>query len=348
MKFFFKLFILVGFLGSSFVAYKAYDFYQVALQFKTEKLIVDVPPGSTLSRLKSELQKQNVKIDDLSFKIWSRIRAKTHALRAGEYEVTVQNKSIGEILDSLLSANPTFYRFTIKEGHSVYDFMNTVSQLKVSDREKSQFESLLKNFDLIKGLKIYPLENPMDTKRYWLEGFLFPETYTYQKYDTALEIIESILAEFKKRVLPELKGHPWAESPEGRFRILTLASIVEKESGLFEEQPQIASVFWNRLQKKMKLQSDPTTIYGLMPQFDGNLKRVHLTTPSVYNTYTLPELPVGPISNPGIRAIQAVLKPAQTPFIYFVAKGDGTHIFAIDLKSHNQNVRYYQIERRKK
>ena len=181
-----------------------------------------------------------------------------------------------------------------------------------------------------------------------LEGFLFPETYQYEKETSIESLIDSALSQFKERALPILKEHPWASTHEGLYKLVTLASIVEKESGHADEQPMIASVFWNRIEKKMRLQSDPTTIYALFPNFDGNLRRVHLNEKTDYNTYQIPSLPLGPIANPGLSAIQAVLNPESSDYLYFVSKGDGYHIFSKDYETHRQRVVQYQIKGRKK
>ena len=151
-----------------------------------------------------------------------------------------------------------------------------------------------------------------------------------------------MLEEGEKRWIPE-----FTERADllrmSRHEVLTFASIVEKESGNTSEQPLVSSVFHNRLQQGMRLQSDPTVIYGV-PNFDGNLTKAHLETVTPYNTYTNPGLPPGPIANPGESAIRATLFPAQTNFLFFVADGKGGHVFSTTLAEHNEAVRRYQIE----
>jgi UPF0755 protein len=345
MKTIFKLFI-VGILGASvYFAYQGYEFAVVPRSFTQASINIDIPPGSSFGSLRSKLMQEGVPVDPLLFRVWRRLKTQNRALKAGEYTVE-SGQSTYAILEKIMTASPKLYSFTIKEGENVYDFLKTVETLNLADTEKSKFPALLKDPSFLKNVGIYP--SSTDADRYWLEGFLFPETYTYQKYDSAEKIVNHILTEFKSRIVPLLKGHSWTENPEGKFKVLTLAAMVEKESGLFDEQPLIASVFWNRVAKRMRFQSDPTTIYGLLPNFDGNLKRVHLTTPSPYNTYTLDFLPRGPIANPGAKAVEAVLKPATSDYLYFVARGDGTHVFSRDLKTHNYYVREYQILRRGK
>jgi len=139
-----------------------------------------------------------------------------------------------------------------------------------------------------------------------------------------------------------------ADDPERPARILTLASIIEKETGVPSERRRIAGVFYNRLRLGMRLQTDPTVIYGVIDSgepWDGNLTRAHLRTPTPYNTYTNAGLPPAPICNPGRAAVQAALDPEDTPFLYFVSRGDGSHEFSRNLDDHNRAVRRYQLGR---
>ena len=345
MKSILKLFFWLTFFAVGFAGWKSWDFFFTQPPSKSDSWTVDIAPGATLNTLRGQLESQGHKVDLWVFKIWARFASKKFTLKAGEYEVP-SGLTAFQTLNHILTASPKMYQFTVKEGFSVWDILPILKNLQINENEKAKFEELLKNKNILEAQGFRSSADSGSSDRFWLEGFLFPETYTYQKYDSAEKIIGAMTSEFLKRIAPILKDHPWAETPEGRYNLIVLASIVEKESGLFEEQPLVASVFWNRIQKKMRLQSDPTTIYGLMPNFDGNLKRIHLTTPSQFNTYTLPFLPVGPISNPGLKAVEAVLKPETSQYIYFVAKGDGTHVFSKDLKTHNSYVRDYQILRK--
>jgi UPF0755 protein len=172
------------------------------------------------------------------------------------------------------------------------------------------------------------------------EGYLFPDTYFFSRPIAGKEILRRLILEGRKKWSPE-----WELARQNKqfslHQILTLASIIEKESGNFNEQPLIASVFYNRLSRGMRLQSDPTVIYGI-PNFNGNLTRFDLTNPSPYNTYVINGLPPGPIANPGTSAIKAALFPQTTLYLYFVADGTGKHIFSKTLAEHNQAVNFYQ------
>jgi len=174
-----------------------------------------------------------------------------------------------------------------------------------------------------------------------LEGYLFPDTYFFPRNTEIERIIQTLLDRFNAVYSPE-----WTDRSRRvgltRHEVVTLASIIEKETGVAEERARISSVFHNRLKKGMRLQSDPTVIYGIK-NFNGNITREHLNTPTPYNTYQIGGLPPGPIASPGRAALWAVLFPEETDFLYFVARGDGTHQFSKSLAEHNQAVRRYQL-----
>ena len=175
------------------------------------------------------------------------------------------------------------------------------------------------------------------------EGFLFPDTYYFAKTDAAMKMIETMVARFKEAIAPEDERN----AKELGFNLLqwvTLASMIEKESSIPDEHPLISSVFHNRLKKKMRLQSDPTVIYGL-PHFNGNLTKRNLETPTPYNTYTHAGLPPGPIANPSASAIHAAVNPPKTDYLYFVADQQGRHIFSKTYADHLKAVAVFQLHR---
>ena len=178
------------------------------------------------------------------------------------------------------------------------------------------------------------------------EGFLFPETYKFTRKpgNDARQVVEAMLRQFAKKAQEAWPKGP----PQGRelFEAVTLASIVEKETGRPEERPRVAGVFVNRLARKMLLQTDPTIIYGLGERFDGNIRRTHLDDPrNPYNTYQHPGLPPGPICNPGLESLKAVAASEKHDFLYFVSKNDGSHQFSRTLDEHNSAVNRYQIRK---
>jgi UPF0755 protein len=176
-----------------------------------------------------------------------------------------------------------------------------------------------------------------------LEGYLFPDTYFFSPLDSPQKVLGMLVARFHQVFTPDLE----AEAHRAGFtvhQIVTLASVIEKETGREDERPLVSAVFHNRLRHGMPLQADPTVIYGI-EKFDGNLTRKDLETPTPYNTYTEPGLPPGPIANPGRSSLLAALRPADVPYLYFVARDDGSHEFNSSLADHNRAVNRYQRSR---
>jgi UPF0755 protein len=179
-----------------------------------------------------------------------------------------------------------------------------------------------------------------------LEGYLFPETYRFARGLPAEEIVRAMVSQFRS-VYRELRASAPA-SPLTMRELVTLASIVEKETGAPEERPLIAAVFLNRMRRGMRLETDPTVIYGI-EDFDGNLRRVHLEDESnPYNTYRIPGLPPGPIASPGRAALAAVLEPADSPYLFFVSRNDGSHVFSATYREHARAVAHFQQKRRRR
>lgn len=318
------------------------------------EIIIDVSPGTSFNGILKKLKEQQVDIPELPAKVIARALNLDKKVKVGEYQLTPPLSSL-QILETVTTGRSLQRNLLVKEGYNRWDIKTAWSTLPYFKAD--EFEALMKDPELLRKMKVPSEAQILERSRIKesstkgfrsLEGYLFPETYSIEKYDTVKTVVSEMLAQFDGRARDILSKHPWAQDDIGFYRLLTLASVVEKESGNGEEQPLVASVFWNRLNKKMPLQSDPTTIYGLMPNFDGNLKRIHLTTFSVFNTYKIPELPVGPICNPGEKALRAVLSPAATPYLYFVSRGDGTHIFAEDYKSHDRNVKEFQLKIKQK
>ena len=181
--------------------------------------------------------------------------------------------------------------------------------------------------------------NVKDPQAKTLEGYLYPDTYNFTKVMTAEDMIRQMYRHFVSLWTSAFR-HPQPGLSMTRHRIITLASIIEKETGAPNERPLISSVFYNRLKKKMKLQSDPTTIYGIWERYKGNIHKEDLSVANEYNTYYVPALPAGPIANPGKDSIQAALFPAQSDFLYFVSHNDGPHEFT---RSYDEHIAAVQI-----
>lgn len=342
MKNFFATFLLVLCLISAALAYFSWQFYVHPASSQPQKLVVDVPPGSNLTAVVQGLNSDKVLIPIISMKIWNTLTQASQKLKVGEYEINTSD-SPHRILMSLINGPSKSYKITIKEGTHIWDILEVFKKSVLSVQD-STYMSWIQDPQRLDRMGVPHFKDPRVKRT--LEGFLFPETYQFYKYHSPEEVIDHMLDLFEKRVKGLLAQHPWGNTPEGRYKLLILASIVEKESSSFEEQPIVASVYWNRIRKGMKLQADPTTIYGLMPNFNGNLTRANLTEATPYNTYAVTGLPPTPIANPSESAIRAVINPASTEYLFFVSKNDGTHIFSKDYATHNKYVNEFQRSKR--
>lgn len=295
----------------------------------TEKL-VEIAPDKNFGEICAAMHEAGVIRNCLAFKLLARLQQLDTAIKAGEYMMSPAMKPI-ELLRKLEKGDVLQRKVTVKEGDSIWVIGKAVDEAGLMARDA---------FDLILVDKIWLAKLGVIGDSF--EGYLFPETYQFSRPITPQQVVFRMLEEGEKRWKPEYTER--ADTMRlSRHEVLTLASIVQKESGNVEEQPTVASVFLNRLQQGMKLQSDPTVIYGI-PNFNGNLTRADLEAVTPYNTYTNPGLPPGPICNPGESAIRAVLYAPATNYLFFVGDGKGSHVFSATLAEHNEAVRRYQIE----
>ncbi len=314
------LFIFGGvgvFVAQNFLRYKNPATVQIYLQ-----------KGTSVRFISQKLAEAGVVSDARFFEIYVRLTKQGGAIKSGEYEFT-DGLELKAVIDKLVSGAVLRRQVTIPEG---YDLRKT-GKLLVGKGIMNllDFERFKRRVDWLDGIKGASS----------LEGFLFPDTYSYDSQTSSEMIIKNMVDNFMTRVGMErlVKGAAKGFSP---LDVVTLASVIEKETGQADERPLIAGVFFNRLKLGMPLQSDPTVIYGIA-NFNGNLTRADLKRDHPYNTYTRSGLPIGPICSPGLEAIEAVLFPAVTDALYFVGKGDGSHYFSTTLDQHNQAVRYYQL-----
>ena len=256
----------------------------------------------------------------------------TTKLQVGEYALGHGLTPAG-LLNKLASGKVIQHRFTIVEGW-------TFHQLRAALAADPTVVQTLEGVDDDEVMR------RLDAEGVYPEGRFLPETYHYTKGVDDLRLLKRAYL-----AMQELLNEEWAKrDPDlplaNPDEALTLASIIEKETGQASERPQIAGVFVRRLKLGMLLQTDPTVIYGIGPDYDGNITRVHLRTDTPYNTYTRAGLPPTPISMPGRAAVEAALHPADGKDLYFVARGDGSHAFSATLAEHNRAVRRYQLRRR--
>lgn len=295
-------------------------------------VVVWIKPGQSFFETLAQLQEAGLVKHPKKFRWLAYLKGEERHIRAGEYLLST-SMSPGKILNTLVRGKNILHKAVIPEGATAFEIGQIFEKAGLLTRES--FLQAAFNSDLIKA---FGIEGDS------LEGYLFPETYYFPKGVTAEDVIKKMVAQFRS-----VFTSAWIEQASAAglttHQVVTLASIVEKETAKPEERPLIATVFLNRLKRHMRLESDPTVIYGIK-DFDGNLTRKHLKTLTPYNTYRIKGLPPGPIANPGQAAIQAVLYPPQESCLYFVSKNDGSHHFSSTLSEHNRMVRRYQLHKR--
>ena len=290
-----------------------------------------VEQGEPFAAVVRKLRAQRVIPDEKLFSLWARLTGSDKKIQWGVYRFD-PSLPPREILHRLVTGKRVFLMATIPEGLTIKEIAELLAKMQIADREK--FLAAAADPELLATLGL---------KDKGLEGYLFPSTYQFTPMTSEKEIIVTMAEHFRKASEPF-----WVQLSSdhklSRHEVITLASIIEKETGIEAERPLVSAVFHNRLKRNMALQSDPTVIYGLK-EFDGNLTRKDLKDQNPYNTYRIPALPPGPICNPSLASIKAALQPADVPYLFFVSKNDGTHIFSQDLESHNQAVRTHQPAR---
>lgn len=297
------------------------------------QMLFEVAAGDAFAPVARSLEARGLLRSALAFQIHARRAGRDGELRAGEYELSPA-MSAREILDRLTAGNVRTHAVSIPEGFRLVQIADRLSEAGLVDR--AAFLAVARDPDVAAALGVEGES---------LEGYLFPETYRLARGLEAREVAAALVSEFL-RVWREIEPAA-AERGLTMKEVATLASIVEKETGAPEERPLIAAVFLTRMARGMRLETDPTVIYGI-PDFDGNLRRVHLedeTNP--YNTYRIPGLPPGPIASPGEAALRAVVSPADAPYLFFVARGDGTHEFSVTYREHEAAVDEFQRRRRR-
>ncbi|MBM4120775.1 MAG: endolytic transglycosylase MltG [Nitrospira sp.] len=294
-------------------------------------VVVEITDGMTLRHLAAKLERDRLIRSELAFVLLAKFTGADRHLKAGEYALHAGMRP-RDILNEFLSGRGVLHQITIPEGYTIVEMAQVVAQKSLADPE--EFIRLTRDKAFIRSLEIEAAS---------LEGYLFPNTYKFARRTKPKDILKEMVAGLRTVVTPELAQRT-QEIHMSLHQVLTLASIVEKEAGLESERPLIASVFHNRLERGIPLQSDPTVIYGL-EHFDGNIRKQDLDSPSPYNTYRVRGLPPGPIANPGLGSIKAVLYPASTTNLYFVSRNDGTHQFSATLAEHNRAVEKYQRRR---
>ena len=299
-----------------------------------------VRPGESASEIASSLEAAGLVRSAWSFRILARLRGGEGQLRAGEY-VLRPNMTSGEILEALRTGGEAG-GFTIPEGWRAAEIADALGRRSLAKRD--DFLAVVRAGDF--GADFLGSRPPGAS----LEGYLFPDTYQILPGTPVRDVVQLMLDDFGRRVTPEMRARGAARGLT-LHQVVVLASIVEREAVVADERSVIAAVFLNRLQKGMRLQADATVQYAAVGPdpaalpggyWKHGLSELDLGIDSPYNTYRYAGLPPGPIANPGLASIRAVLEPTQTDYLYFVARPDGSHAFARTLKEHDENVARYQ------
>ncbi len=294
---------------------------------ESEYKIFEVPERSSLASVAYRLEEEGLISSALALRLWGMYKGYSGSIKSGEYRLSPL-MSPKAILESLHRGEVAIHAVRIVEGFNLKQIAEAFAKEGIVNKE--DFLRIANDSDVARS---FGFNSPS------LEGFLFPDTYRFAKGLPARTLINAMVARFFDMTEP-LKNQPYPLEMAIE-EVVTLASIVEKETAKAEERPLVAGVFINRLKKKMPLASDPTVIYGL-DDFDGNLRKKDLVRPSPYNTYKLKGLPPGPIASPGIEAIRAAAFPQETDYLYFVSKNDGTHYFSKTYDEHLSAVNLYQ------
>lgn len=309
-------------------------YYAVSpIDHRNEIVTVDIPRGTSFLRSVDLLENAGLIKNKYLFYALVIARNAQGNIRAGEYELSTSMSPM-EIIDKLVKGDIKFYRVTIPEDFTLREIAVRLAFYRLVDEKL--FLSLAKDTKLLAEL---------DIEGRSVEGYLYPETYNFDKSMGPRAIIEEMVTQFRKRFTPAMEKRA-KELGLTTHQVVTLASLIGKETGHEEEKPQVSAVFHNRLKKRMRLQSDPTAVYDLK-SITRVIKRKHLQRNTPYNTYVISGLPPGPIANPAIDSLQAALYPASVNYLYFVSNNDGSHNFSSSLSAHNRAVLKYQIDRKK-
>ncbi|MFO8082748.1 MAG: endolytic transglycosylase MltG [Desulfobacterales bacterium] len=322
--------LLYIFSAALFIGYHELIHYaQNPASTKFEPNMISIQPGQSFKSITEKLYDNGIIDNIFKFKLYTRIKGFDRDVKAGQYLLS-PDMSPQKIIEVLVRGKVYLYRITIPEGYNLYELATLLEKTNIV--KSSDFLSAANDTKLIQHLGI-------NAKNF--EGYLFPDTYFFEKDAAPEKIISTMVKQFYNTFNPLWEKRS-SDLQLSMHEIVTLASIIEKETGLAEERPLISSVFHNRLKKNMRLQSDPTVIYGV-ENFDGNLTRKHLQTPTPYNTYTLYGLPPAPIAAPGKASLEAAIFPPESPYLFFVSKKDRSHFFSTNYEDHKAAVRKYQL-----
>jgi len=305
--------------------YRAFE--RRPLELPDASMILDIPRGTSLRGLASQMTQEGLLMHPYYFIALAYRQGDQGRIKAGEFEVTSGMTPV-DLLARITSGQVVQHTVTLVEG---WTFRQAVEAVERHDRFSGELGTL--SDDALMAKLGRPGEHP--------EGRLFPDTYGFPRGTQRLVILRRALERMEQVLAEEWAGRSDGLPLESAYEALILASIIEKETGVARERPEIAGVFVRRLQKGMRLQTDPTVIYGMGERYEGKIRRADLREATAYNTYVINGLPPTPIALPGRAAIHAALHPADGDSLYFVSRGDGSHVFSVTLEQHNRAVRRY-------
>lgn len=301
--------------------------------FTGEPMLFTVEQGSSFQQVGQRLEELGLVEDALWLRLHARLKGDSIILRSGTYEI-LAGMSVLDVIDMIAQGRTKSWPIQFIEGWTFADVRNALDEHENLKRE-------------LPGLTDNEVMAVLERPELHPEGMFFPDTYRYEAGESDLVVLRRALERLELVLAEE-----WAQRTDGlpydnSYDALIMASLVEKETGVPHERPEIAGVFVRRLQKGMRLQTDPTVIYGLGDRYTGNLTRKHLREDGEYNTYRRSGLPPTPIALAGRAAIHAALHPASGETLYFVAKGDGSHVFSRTLAEHQKAVQHFQVQKRR-
>jgi UPF0755 protein len=334
-KIFIALLVLVLAVGAAAAGFAVYAMNRMQTPYKgfsEPERLIDIPPGTGAADIRRRLVDAGVVSDEWAFRAALAWTGQGRALKAGEYRFD-RPMSVIEVIDKIARGDVYGHPVTFPEGLTFREMAEIYESTGFGTSE-----------DFVKAAQDASLVNDLDPAAKDLEGYLFPETYTLPRGTPAPKLVSLMVDRFRD-TYSELAQKKTSESGLSLRELVTLASLVEEETGKAEERPIVAAVYRNRLERKMPMQADPTVVYALVKAgtYDGNIRRTDLAIDSPYNTYKYPGLPPGPIASPGRAALEAALAPADVNYLYFVSRNDGSHVFAETLAEHNANVYEHQV-----
>lgn len=315
-------------------AWWAYSRVQAAYRGTADaETFVEVPSGTGPVGIGARLVGAGVVQDAWTFRAAVLVSGRARELKAGEYRFDAPMSAL-EVVDKMARGDVYKRMITFREGLTIAEMAAVFEERGFGTA--ADFSTAAQNAALIRDL---------DPDAHDLEGYLFPETYALPRHTPASQVVAQMVAGFRKAFDAELRAAAAADGLTAR-QVVTLASLVEKETASGAERPLVAAVYRNRMRIGMGMQADPTVIYALQRagKYDGNLSKSNLQFDSPYNTYRYAGLPPGPIASAGRASLAAAVKPASVDYVYFVSRNDGTHVFASTLAEHNRNVRTWQVE----